>query len=178
MTLNRVMVMDVRIDLANRSPVVILRDEERNDLFLPIWVGDMEAASIQMALERRSLERPLTHDLLVNVMGRLGANPRMLLINRIEEQTYYAELVIERDGRRVDIDCRPSDGIAIALRLGIPIYVENELLYPIRISESDIEHKSPMPEIPVDHEIFKEFLKELQPKDFALGSADDMQKGE
>lgn len=174
MSLSKVSVMDVRIDITNQSPVVILRDMDSRELFLPIWVGEMEAMSIQMALEKRFLPRPLTHDLLVNLLAILSAHPRMLRIDRIEDQTYYAELVVEHNGMRVDIDCRPSDGIAVALRSGVPIYVENTLLYEIRLSETsesapEIRNPEPIP----DHSHFAEFLKTISPKDFALDSADD-----
>lgn len=167
MSLSKVSVMDVRIDISNQSPVVILRDTDSRELFLPIWVGEMEAMSIQMALEKRYLPRPLTHDLLVNTLSILSAHPRMLRINKIEDQTYYAELVVEHDGIRMDIDCRPSDGIAVALRSGVPIYVEETLLYEIRLSESS--NSEPIP----DPSHFAEFLETLSPKDFALDSAED-----
>ncbi|MCD6119159.1 bifunctional nuclease family protein [bacterium] len=173
MALNKVTVMDVRIDVYNKSPVVILRDVESRELFLPIWVGDMEAISIQMALEHKSLERPLTHDLLVNILDTLDVAPRMLKINRIEDQTYFAEMVIERDGGSIAIDCRPSDGIAIALRKGVPIYVENTLLYEIKISDSDSPDGEGGSLGEFDHDQFMDFLKGIQPKDFRGESKDD-----
>ena len=138
MTLSRVTVMDVRIDRRTESPVVILRDSESSGLFLPIWVGDMEAISIQMALEKRKLSRPLTHDLLVNLLEVLGVETLMLRINRVENQTYYAGMVIEQDGREIDIDCRPSDGIAVALPKNGTLYVGDKLLYATHFAE-DVE---------------------------------------
>lgn len=181
MSLNKVEVLDVRIDAVNKSPVVILKDASNGGLFLPIWVGEAEAISIQLALERRELSRPLTHDLLVNLLDTLGAAPKMLKINRIEDQTYYAVIVIEQDEEILDVDCRPSDGIAIALRKNVPIFVDEALLYPLRLSEADVDQPENVihQHTEMDHQQFKAFISQIQPKDFLKGAPDeDIAKGE
>lgn len=171
--------MDVRIDALNKSPVVILKDASNGGLFLPIWVGEAEAISIQLALEGRTLSRPLTHDLLVNILDTLGASPKMLKINKIEDQTYYAIMVIEQDEEILDVDCRPSDGIAIALRKNVPIFVDDTLLCELRLSEAEHPEEVVPQLTEVDHQQFKAFISQIQPKDF-LGCApdEDIAKGE
>ncbi len=179
MALNKVEVLDVRIDAINKSPVVILKDASIGGRFLPIWVGEAEAISIQLALERRALSRPLTHDLLVNILDTLGAVPKMLKINKIQDQTYYAIMVIEQDEEILDVDCRPSDGIAIALRKNVPIFVDDALLCELRLSEAE-QPEEVVPEFTeADHQQFKAFISQIQPKDF-LGCApdEDLTKGD
>jgi hypothetical protein len=160
--------MDVRIDTRNDAPVVILRDATKSDMYLPIWVGEPEAASIQMAIEKRNYARPLTHDLIVHLLDLAGITPIMLRIDRIVDQTYFAEFVVEANEERVDVDCRPSDGIALALRKNIPIYVDDRLLYEIKFTEGEEEVGEGVdePQEAFDPEQFKQFLHTITPKDF------------
>ncbi|NNF28037.1 MAG: bifunctional nuclease family protein [Gemmatimonadetes bacterium] len=124
-----VRVENIGLDSASNTPVVILR-EVGAERVLPIWIGPGEAQAIAMHLRGMAFQRPLTHDLLVAVMGGLGGSLQRVLITRVENSTYFAELIVEVEGRLVSIDARPSDSIALALRADARIYAENALLEP------------------------------------------------
>jgi uncharacterized protein len=122
--------MDVKaliVDPIANMPVVILRDAEENS-FLPIWVGVFEANAIALQMEGIVTPRPMTHDLLLNVLSQLGARIEKVVVTRLEENTFFAEIHLEREGQRVVIDSRPSDAIAVALRASAPIFVEEIVL--------------------------------------------------
>jgi len=121
-----VRVQSIALDQTN-TPVVILKevDDER---VLPIWVGPGEANAIAVKMKNVSLPRPLTHDLFVSMIAGLGGTLRRVLITRVEERTYFAELIIDRDGELVSIDARPSDSIALALRTKARIFAADSLL--------------------------------------------------
>ncbi len=160
-----VRVENIGLDRTSNTPVVILR-EVGADRVLPIWIGPGEAQAIAMQIGGMDVQRPLTHDLLVSVLGGLGGSLQRVLITRVENSTYYAELIIEVDGRLVSIDARPSDSIAIALRADARIYAEDALLEP-----SD-EVVSPPPsdqaeeaEWGVSGAQLEEHLRQLRPED-------------
>jgi len=123
-------VVGVTLDAQNQ-PVVILRADTR---VLPIWIGTSEAFSIQSALKKEEMKRPLTHDLIVYILKGFNASVRHAHIYKLEDQTYYANLVLVQkdetgaDRQVIKIDCRPSDSIAIAVRTGCPVYVAEEVL--------------------------------------------------
>lgn len=108
------------------SPVVVLRSEDGR--LLPIYIGLAEAMAINSALKNRIPPRPMTHDLLVDIIGKLNAKVDKIVIDDLVDNTFYARIVIKQDDYEVEIDARPSDSIAIAVRLGCPIYVENRIL--------------------------------------------------
>ncbi len=116
----------VGIDLMGHA-LVILADEELEQL-LPIWIGPYEAHAIAAGVESKEFERPLTHDLLSAVIHSLDCRLARITVTRIEEKTYYALLTLEQDGRLVEIDSRPSDAIALALRTGADIFVAEDVL--------------------------------------------------
>ncbi len=124
--MKEVRVQSIALDQTN-TPVVILKevDDER---VLPIWVGPGEANAIAVKMKNVSLPRPLTHDLFVSMIAGLGGTLRRVLITRVEERTYFAELIIDRDGELVSIDARPSDSIALALRTEARIFAADSLL--------------------------------------------------
>jgi len=109
------------------TPVVILRERGGNRAIF-IWVGIAEATAISMPLEKQEAPRPLTHDLIVSLLGSVHARVAQVVITEVREQTYYADLHLASGGRTRAIDCRPSDAIAVALRAGAPIYVDSDLL--------------------------------------------------
>jgi uncharacterized protein len=131
-------VESVRVNLINPNRVVVLKERER-DRYLAIVIGGPEADSIAIKLQDRSAPRPLTHDLLRNVIEELGAGVSRILINDLIDQVYYARIVLDIQGRESEIDSRPSDAIALAVRVGASIYVAEEVLDAAGIEPEDDE---------------------------------------
>jgi bifunctional DNase/RNase len=121
-----VRVRRVAFDPASHAPVVLLEDVDHG-VALPIWIGPAEAQSIAAHLEGDVPKRPATHDLVKNAFDQLGVGVRRVVIRALEDNTYFADLVLERDGEEVVIDSRPSDAIALAVRTGQPIFVDRAL---------------------------------------------------
>ncbi|MCS7057021.1 MAG: bifunctional nuclease family protein [Thermoflexales bacterium] len=118
----------VRVYSMSSHRVVILKDLE-SERFLPIWIGQPEAEAITIHLTNTRVARPLTHDLIVNAIRELGATVRYVIVNDLREETFYARLVLRtRDGKDLSIDSRPSDAIAIAVRVGCSIYVDDDIM--------------------------------------------------
>lgn len=117
----------IRVSLMNYQRVVILKEKE-SDRYLPIWIGPAEADAIAVRLQEVSVARPLTHDLLQNVLQQLGAQVESVVVNDLANDTFYAQIVISVNGQRMEIDSRPSDAIALAVRAQIPIFAEDSVL--------------------------------------------------
>ena len=133
-----VRVQSLALDRHNNTPVVILRESD-GERVLPIWIGPGEATSIAMQLADMEFERPLTHDLLCSVLNGLGGSLQKVIITKVENGTYYAELIVRRDGEVFSLDARPSDSIAVALRVDAPIFAHDELLEDATIEMADEE---------------------------------------
>ncbi len=118
----RVTVDSIRVSLLTQQRMVMLREADNRRL-LPIWIGPAEAEAIAMALQGHEPPRPMTHDLLKNVIGELGAAVQYISITQLHESTYYARIVVDINGRRREIDSRSSDAIALGVRCDVPIYV-------------------------------------------------------
>ena len=165
-----VRVQSLGLDPSSNTPVVILREVE-GERVLPIWIGPGEASSIAMELASMKFSRPLTHDLIVSVIGGLGGALKRVLITRVLDNTFYAEMIVERDDDVVSIDARPSDSIAVALRTEARIFAQEDLLHTtsIEVAEDDDavsaegEKESPPG---MDAEELKEHLRNLHPEDF------------
>lgn len=145
-------------DPRNLSPLVLLRDSEEMN-YLPIWIGVFEAASIAMVLQGITPPRPMTHDLLADFITKLGGEVSRIVINDIKEGTFYS--IIEyatREGKKESIDARPSDAIALALRLNVPIFVVESVMMQAKLvnAEKDAEETKK----------FKEFIENVRPEDF------------
>ena len=168
-----VKVQSLGLDPASNTPVVILQ-EVGGERVLPIWIGPGEASAIAMELADMKFSRPLTHDLLVSVLGGLGGILQRVVITRVHDNTFYAELVVSRTGEVITIDARPSDSIAVALRVQARIFAQDELLERASIEiaevdETDDESASPEEESEprtMNPEELKEYLRKLQPEDF------------
>jgi uncharacterized protein len=168
-----VKVQSLGLDRSNNNPVVILQEDE-GERILPIWIGPGEASAIAMQLADWSFSRPLTHDLLVSVLSGLGGSLERVIITRVVDNTYFAELIIQRNGDLISVDARPSDSIAVALRLKSRIFVEETLLEQatVEIAEDesvplDAEDTGPASAKPEGTpEDLKEYLKKLNPEDF------------
>jgi len=120
-------VASLGLDKASNTPVVILREVD-GDRLLPIWIGPGEASAIAMELAGIKFSRPLTHDLLNTVVRSLGSELVRVLITRVVDNTYYASLMLQRNGETITIDSRPSDSVALALRASAPIFADVDLL--------------------------------------------------
>ena len=157
------------LDSATNSYVVILREKEGRRL-LPIWIGQPEAESIVLQMNQVKRERPLTHDLCKSLILGLGGTLRRVNITRVQKSTYYAELQIEGPTGLVELDARPSDSIAIALRLDAPIFAPPSLLMAIEddedeAGENDIDLSSAEAR-ELSAEQLKAYLENLRPEDF------------
>ena len=167
-----VKVQSLGLDRSSNTPVVIL-EETGGERVLPIWIGPGEASAIAMQLADMEFSRPLTHDLLVAVLNGLGGNLRKVVISRVEKNTYYAELIVHRNGEVISVDARPSDSIAIALRTKARIFAQDDLLERASIEIADEEApdlgstpKGEGPSETMDPEQLEEHLRRLNPEDF------------
>ena len=171
-----VTVQSLGLDRSSNTPVVILQEKEGSRV-LPIWIGPGEASSIAMELAGMNFSRPLTHDLFASAITGLGGDLQRVVITKVVENTYYAEMIIMRDSQFFSLDARPSDSIAMALRMDATIYTSDELLEhtSIEISEaSDFDEAEGEGsegegegggegEAPED---LQEYLRRLRPEDF------------
>lgn len=117
----------IRVSLMNYQRVVILKEKE-SDRYLPIWIGPAEADAIAVRLQDVQVARPLTHDLIRNVIDQLGASVEYVLVNDLSNDTFFARIMIQLDGKSLEIDSRPSDAIALAVRAQVPIYADESVL--------------------------------------------------
>ena len=117
----------IRVSPMNYQRVVILREND-SDRYLPIWIGPAEADAIAVKLQDLSVPRPLTHDLLREVIDKLGGSIKHILVNDLQNDTFFATITIEINGNSEDIDCRPSDAVALAVRAKVPIYANDAVL--------------------------------------------------
>ena len=169
-----VTVAKLGIDSSTNSYVVILQEKDGTRL-LPIWIGQPEAESIVVHMNNMKRERPLTHDLCKSIIVGLGGSLRRVQITKVQKNTYYAELHVQRAEGLVQIDARPSDSIAIALRLSAPIFAQESLLTAVadedeESADASTSSSSGLP-APVDPEVLnaeqlKEHLERLRPEDF------------
>lgn len=166
-----VIVSRLGMDPSTKTYVIVLQERDGARL-LPIWIGQYEAESIVAQMHNIKRQRPLTHDLCKNVILGLGATLRRVEITRVENNTYYGELHLERGGATIRIDSRPSDAIAIALRFDAPMYAAESLLMLPDDDEDDAKPTfSTLDEPPVESsglsaEQLKEHLEHLRPEDF------------
>ena len=117
----------IRVSLMNYQHVVILKEKE-SDRYLPIWVGPAEADAISIKLQNVDVSRPLTHDLLDSVISTLGASVNFILVNELRNDTFHAKIILAIDSSKLEIDSRPSDAIALAVRATVPIYVDESVM--------------------------------------------------
>ncbi len=120
-------VESVRVHMPTGRHVLVLREVDRGRLLM-IWVGPWEASAIAMKLQGLTPERPLTHDLFASVLSTLGTSVERIVITDLADETFHARILLSRDGERHDVDARPSDAIALAVRLGVPVYASPDVL--------------------------------------------------
>jgi len=161
-TMVEVKVAHLGLDRQTNTPVVILQEDE-GERVLPIWIGPAEASAIAMEMAGVKFSRPLTHDLVKQVIIGLGGELNRVVITRVEENTYYAELHIYRNDEVVQVDARPSDSIAVALRLKAPIFTQADLL---ELTSIDTVESSTSEPGTLDADSLKSYLEKLDPEDF------------
>ena len=152
------------LDPVTKTPIVILKDMD-NKLNLPIWIGLLEATAMATELEGIKMARPMTHDLLKNLLAELGGSVNSIEITELKENTYYASIYLDIGGRELAIDSRPSDAIALALRTKSPIYVAKAVLEASSILQQSEEGKEP-DFSNVSKEKWAEILEKMSPEDF------------
>ncbi len=172
----------IRVSLMNYQRVVILK-EKTSDRYLPIWIGPAEADAIAVKLQDISVPRPLTHDLLRSVIQTLGAAIAHIIVSDLHNDTFFAKVVLQLDGKTMEIDSRPSDAIALAVRAKVPIFAEEAVLEkagimldketgkPVLPEESDAQAGDrPNPKLKEDElrrlSAFKDFINSLDLEDF------------
>ena len=155
-------VYGVSFDLVGKQPIVLLKTSEGNK-FLPIWIGHPEAAAILMKLQGASTPRPMTHDLLCDMLGELDAKCTRVAVTELRDNTFFASITlsVNGSGTEIEIDSRPSDALAIAVRSGAPIFAAEEV-----IAESAIEFEHEVENEDEVVEKFKDFLDQVTPEDF------------
>lgn len=152
-------VMGIALDTRTGSPIVVLNDKE-NIRALPIWIGSSEASSIIRQIEKIEVSRPMTHDLICSILAETGYMLERVEIHDVAEDTYFANLVLVNDeGEELNIDSRPSDAIAVALRADAPIYVTENVIADSTISTNKSKDER-------DARDFHDFIQNLKPSDF------------
>jgi bifunctional DNase/RNase len=168
--MHEMVIYGVSFDLVGKQPIVLLKTTDGNK-FLPIWIGHPEAAAILMKLQGATTPRPMTHDLVTDILSQLDAQVVRITVTELRDSTFYAQITVQQNGSEIEIDSRPSDAIALAIRAEAPIFVADRV-----IEESAIEFEGE----DVDQEVleaevakFKNFLDEVTPEDFAVESEEE-----
>jgi len=153
----RMMVRGLALDPITNMPIIILKDADERKA-LPIWVGIFEANAIALELEKIVTPRPMTHDLIKNILDQVGATVQQVIINDLKDNTFYAVIEISVNGNQITIDSRPSDAIAIALRVSAPIFVADEVINKAKSIDVSDEKE--------ENDRWREWLEKLKPEDF------------
>ncbi len=148
----------VRVELPTNQPIVLLKETE-GERFLPIWIGAMEATAIAFALQGIITARPMTHDLMKNLLEELTVRVERIVITELKDGTFYAVIQLQQNGNQFEVSSRPSDAIALAVRVNVPIFANEEVLTEASIVIRDDEEQ--------EVEKFREFLDNVEPEDFA-----------
>jgi bifunctional DNase/RNase len=159
--MQEMVIYGVSFDMVGKQPIVLLKTAEGNK-FLPIWIGHPEAAAILMKLQGAATPRPMTHDLFTEILQQLEARVVRIEVTELRENTFYALITVAVNGSEIEIDSRPSDAIALAVRAGAPIFAAEAV---IEESAIEFEHEDVNEEEVVEE--FKKFLDEVKPDDFS-----------
>jgi bifunctional DNase/RNase len=175
-----VFVESIRVNMANYKRVVMLK-EKTSGRYLPIWIGHFEADAIAIPMQKVPVSRPLTHDLLRSAISTLGATLDRVVITDLADETFFAKLILTHEGKTLEVDARPSDAIALAIRAEVSIYVEERVLEsagvtfdgdeeaetPARGREREREESAPLDEEKLS--VFKQFIDTLDIDDIGKG---------
>jgi len=167
-----VVIDSIRVSLMSQHRIVILKDVD-SERFLPIWIGQSEAEAITVALQEIPIVRPLTHDLLRNVLHDLGAEVVRVNIVELKNEIFFARIALRVNGRDLEIDSRPSDALALAVRVHVPIFVAEEVMREAASEpSSEVEAEEPAPEGDQRLDVFKDFVESLDLDDMDTGESD------
>ena len=161
-SVQEMVIYGVSFDMVGKQPIVLLKTAEGNT-FLPIWIGHPEAAAILMKLQGASTPRPMTHDLVTEMLGQLDAQVVRITVTELRENTFFAEITVQQDGSEIQIDSRPSDAIALAIRADAPIFAADDVIEEsaIEFEGEDVDEEQIVAE-------FKSFLDQVTPEEFAI----------
>jgi bifunctional DNase/RNase len=162
--MREMVIYGVSFDMVGKQPIVLLKTIDGNK-FLPIWIGHPEAAAILMKLQGATTPRPMTHDLISELINELDAQCTRVSVTELKDNTFYASITLRVNGQELEIDSRPSDALAVAVRTSAPIFAAEEV---IQESAIEFEHEVEDTEEVVD--MFNKFLDEVTPEDFASGN--------
>jgi bifunctional DNase/RNase len=159
--MQEMVIYGVSFDMVGKQPIVLLKTADGNK-FLPIWIGHPEAAAILMKLQGAATPRPMTHDLFTDILSQLEARVVKIAVTELRENTFYALITVAVDGTEIEIDSRPSDAIALAVRSDAPIYAAEAVIEEsaIEFEQDDVDQEEVVEE-------FKKFLDEVKPEDFS-----------
>ncbi len=161
-------VMGIAIDTASGSPIIVLNDKE-NRKALPIWIGSAEASAIIRKIENIKVLRPMTHDLIIDIIEKTGYTVNRIEINDVEKETYYSTIYLTNENENeITIDARPSDAIAVAIRVDAPIFVSAKVLADGSVSCDSAKDEE-------ESEEFRNFIQSIKPSDFEKLLKDDKQ---
>lgn len=169
MSMVRVTIDSVRVSLMSQQRIVILKDTE-SDRYLPIWIGPCEADAITVELQEVEVPRPLTHDLLKSVIDEMNADVAHIMVSDLRDDVFFARIVLNVNGKQIEVDSRPSDAIALAVRVRTPIFVAESVMDKAAIRpeeevESETDEKVDGGDEKLD--VFKDFLDTLDLDDIA-----------
>ncbi|MCC6755163.1 MAG: bifunctional nuclease family protein [Solirubrobacterales bacterium] len=162
--MREVQIYGVSFDMVGKQPIVLLKTIDDNR-YLPIWIGHPEAAAILMKLQGADTPRPMTHDLLVDIIDQAEAKVEKISVNELRDNTFFATITLSVSGSEIEIDSRPSDALALAVRMQAPIFVAEDV-----IEESSIEFDQDIDDNEQVVEKFKDFLDDVSPEDFLQDS--------
>jgi bifunctional DNase/RNase len=168
--MQEMLIYGVSFDLVGKQPIVLLKTADGNK-FLPIWIGHPEAAAILMKLQSQSVPRPMTHDLLSDMLEQLGAQVVRITVTELRENTFYAQITVTQDGTEIEVDSRPSDAIALAIRAEAPIFAADRVIEESAI-EFEGEEVDP-DQLEAEVARFKHFLDEVTPDQFAEAEGEE-----
>ena len=156
----KVSIDSIRVSLISPHRIVVLKDDAER--FLPIWIGPFEADAIRIALEGNQVARPLTHDLFKNLLQQVGGAPSHIVVTTLRDETFFAQIVMTLNGKEIDLDSRPSDAIALAVRFQVPMYVEAAVMQQAAIRKSqDTEAEPAAPEEEEKLDAFRDLFQDL-----------------
>ena len=162
--MREVQIYGVSFDMVGKQPIVLLKTIDDNR-YLPIWIGHPEAAAILMKLQGADTPRPMTHDLVIDMLDQVETKVERITVNELRDNTFFATIVLSVGGNEIEIDSRPSDALALAVRVQAPIFVAEEV-----IEESSIEFDQGIEDNEQVVEKFKDFLDDVSPEDFMQDS--------
>jgi len=164
----------VRVDLQSNTPVLLLQETEGLGRTLPIFIGAPEATAIAFSLQGMDTPRPMTHDLIRDLLESLGADVIRVVVTELRASTYYADIVLRTEGREVPVSSRPSDAVAVAVRTGAPLFVADDLMdaegIMLAVEEEDASDEDDADDTGNPEEIvgeFRSFLDSIRPEDFS-----------